>query len=293
MVLLGLLLLLAACERRGYEISASGVAAYVWDNNPMHFGGIVRRDVPVADPTTFVQLSANPAFGRDTRHAFYEAEIIAGANPASFRPLGDSLYSTDDESVFFKAQRIPAADLASFRALADDYAVDAHNTYLRGDVVPGARGVLTKIRNNGYLRDEANQIFYRSCYGCQIKQIDACDGATFDAGVFLREPEAWDRLCVYADAQRLPLTDRASYRYLGDHWSKDKGGVYYFNQRIDAADPATFGLVRSNNDNVVLGSDASGRCWFGTSPAQVSCSADAKPYTDPDVSPASVYAPRR
>ena len=120
MVLLGLLLLLAACERRGYEISASGVAAYVWDNNPMHFGGIVRRDVPVADPTTFVQLSANPAFGRDTRHAFYEAEIIAGANPASFRPLGDSLYSTDDESVFFEAQLITAADLASFRALAVD-----------------------------------------------------------------------------------------------------------------------------------------------------------------------------
>jgi len=292
MVLLGLLLLLAACERRGYEISASGVAAYVWDDNTIHFGGIVRRDVPAADPTTFVQLSADPAFGRDTRHAFYEAQIIAGANPASFRQLGDSLYSTDDESVFFKAQRIPAADLASFRALADDYAVDAHNTYLRGEVVAGVHGMLTEIRSGGYLRDEANQIFYRGCYACPISRIDVCDGATFDAGMFLREPEAWDSLCVYADTKRLPLTDRASFRYLGDHWSKDKGGVYHFNQRIDAADPATFGLVR-NNDGAVLGSDASGRCWYGTSPTQVSCPADAKPYTDPDVSPASVYAPRR
>lgn len=300
-ILLGLLLLLAACERRGYEISVDGVSAYVPDTDPRCFAcAIVHRDVRGADPKTFVQMSADPGFGKDARHAFYEADLIEGARPESFHQLGASKYSADDTAVFFETRRVVEADVASFRAIAgdphyglDDYAIDAHNTYLRGAVVPNARGAMTYIKN-GYLRDEANQIFHRECNACEVSQVDACDGATLDGGEYLRAPEAWDKLCVYADAKRLPLTDRASYRYLGNRWSKDAGGVYYGNQRMDGADPATFNLFTSNDGGLVYGGDASGRCWLGyVDYRAVSCPANAKRYTDPGVSSASVYAPHR
>ncbi|MFS8065533.1 MAG: hypothetical protein ACMG6S_04090, partial [Byssovorax sp.] len=127
----------------------------------------------------------------------------------------------------------------------------------------------------------------------ELNQVDACDGASFVAGIYLKAPEAWDRLCVYADTKRLPLTDRASFRYLGDRWSRDVGGVYYGNQRIDGTDTATFGLVRGDNDGTIYGSDASGRCWLGTYQPLSSCPSNAKPYAYPELAPASAYAPDR
>lgn len=293
-ILIGLLVLLSACsrERHGYEISANGVAAYVVENpQTCLLCRRVLREVTGADPRTFVQLSADPAFGRDALHAFYEDQIIGGASPASFRQLGDTRYSADESAVFFKAQRVAEADIASFRGLSDDYAVDAHNTYLRGSVVEGARGVLTDI-GNGYLRDEANQIFFHGYEAGPLNQIDACDGASFDTGQYLRAPQAWDSQCVYADGVRMPITDRASFRYLGNLWSKDAGGVYFDDQRVDGIDATTFSLVRTR-DRTVYGTDASGRCWLGAYVDNLlaSCPNDARPYIDPDVSPPSEYAP--
>lgn len=289
----GLPLLLAACSPNphGYEISKQGVAAYVVDNPARCIVcRRVRRDV-AADAATFVQLSADPAFGRDDSHAFFEDQIIAGADPASFRPLGASKYSADNHAVFFEADPVAEADVTTFRALFEDFAVDANNTYLRGSVIPGARGALTEIPYNGYLRDEANQIFYQQCMACPISQVDVCDGASFVAGIYLRQPEAWDNLCIYADATRLPLTDRASYRYLGNRWSKDAGSAYYGSERLDGADPATFALVRGDDRDAIFGSDASGRCWYGTQ--STNCPANPRPYTDPTVPPPSTYAPHR
>ncbi len=293
-ILLGLLLLLAACtkERQGYEISATGVATYVWDPRYQCWGCTpVRVDVGSADPKTFVQLSSYPAFGKDALHAFYEDQIIDGADLPSFRQLGNSKYSADKQAAFFEASRVAEADVATFRALFDDFAVDANNTFLRGSVIPGARGALTEIPYNGYLRDETNQIFYQDCLACPISQVDACDGASFVAGIYLRQPEAWDNLCVYADAKRLPLTDRASYRYLGNRWSKDAGGVYFGSDRLDGADPVTFTLVKGDDRDTIFGGDASGRCWYGTRSS--SCPANPKPYTDPTVPPPSAYTPPR
>jgi len=287
---LGLMLLLVGCsgDRHGYEVTGKSVAAYVVDQPDRCFEcRRVLRKV-AADPNTFVQLSADPAFGKDTLHVFFEDRLIASANAATFSQLGDSKYSADGQTVFFEAKRVTEADVTTFRALDDDIAVDANNTYLRGSVIPGARGTLAYIVN-GYLRDETNKIFHRQCLACPITQVDACDGATLHGGQFLRAPQAWDSQCVYHDGKRLPLTNRLSYRYLGGDWSKDSGGVYYGSEKIDGADPSTFNLLEI--DDQIFGNDASGRCWFSDRPAN--CPAGAKPYNDRKVSLASTYSPDR
>ncbi len=151
--------------------------------------------------------------------------------------------------------------------------------------------MLTGI-GNGYLRDEANQVFFHGYEAGPLNQIDACDGATFDTGEYLRAPQAWDNECAYADGQRMPITDRASFRYLGNLWSKDAGGVYFDDRRIDGIEPTTFSLVRAP-DHSIYGTDASGRCWLGgyVDNLLVNCPSGTRPYTDPDVSPPSEYAP--
>jgi hypothetical protein len=103
-----------------YSIEA-GVVAY-------DFYGAETR-LADADPATFKALSQPPHalgpcehegdefYGADRNHVFYKGKVIPGADPASFRPLGEYEYGADQSSVFYQGKKLAGADPASFRIL--------------------------------------------------------------------------------------------------------------------------------------------------------------------------------
>lgn len=108
-------------------------------------------------------------YGADRSHVFYEGAAIAGADPASFRPLAEYEYGEDAKSVFYRGEILPNADPASFRILIwpDDpslkrppgekfsiYAVDARHVWEQGRLMPALDAATFTLLPMNYVRDK-------------------------------------------------------------------------------------------------------------------------------------------
>ena len=258
----------AACGTPGYDVGSRSVTLNDYTGNPLLPGGIVRREIPLADATTFIVLSTEPPYGKDAAYVYFKNEVIAGADTATFRPLGDSHYGADAPNAFFESFVIPGADVATFQPYGYRYASDATHTYHHGRLLEGVRGVVTPLGGERYFKDQTGAIFYWAAghFGNLdpiVWRMDVCDATTFFESVSpMTGAEAQDSACLYVRGMRIPLADRATYHHLGGFWSKDAGGVYFGASRIPDASPSNFQLHRGEHGEV-LGRDSNNRCWRG------------------------------
>jgi hypothetical protein len=102
-------------------------------------------------------LVVGNGFSKDKNHVYNEAEILAGADPATFlifsqdeNSLEEFSYSKDKDHVFFEEKMLPQADLASFTIKGLGYSSDSKNVYYHTLVVKNADPATFKVYEHGY-----------------------------------------------------------------------------------------------------------------------------------------------
>ena len=117
------LMTLVSCSV-GYKNDGNEVTWHTWNEGSGH----TSRHVD-ADPKTFEKLDDD--YGRDKKHAFYEGDIINGADGGSFRVLTKS-YAADNTHVYVSGELIEKADPATFKVHSYYFAEDANDFYWDG-----------------------------------------------------------------------------------------------------------------------------------------------------------------
>lgn len=117
------LMTLVSCSV-GYKNDGKEVTWHTWNEGSGH----TSRHVD-ADPKTFEKLDDD--YGRDKKHAFYEGDIINGADGGSFRVLTKS-YAADNTHVYVSGELIEKADPATFKVHSYYFAEDANDFYWDG-----------------------------------------------------------------------------------------------------------------------------------------------------------------
>lgn len=117
------LMTLVSCSV-GYKNDGKEVTWNTWNEGTGYTSSHVD-----ADPKTFEIL--NDDYGRDKKHAFYEGDIIKGADGGSFRVLTKS-YAADNTHVYVSGELIEKAHPATFKVHSYYFAEDANDFYWDG-----------------------------------------------------------------------------------------------------------------------------------------------------------------
>lgn len=204
--------------------------------------------LPGADSETFVTLSRSPWYGKDKARVYYGPELIAGANPATFRILPEEDYSTDGVSVFYQARRLERADPATIDFSGRPFVTDRTGVFFKSERMSGAVAPVSRLEPGDYARDAAGAVFYLQHLvenGDPIQRyvrLDLCDPPTFE---ILGGGFAADSKCVHFESKQMPQVDRATFELLGMSWAKDRNAVFKFDTRAPGADPSTAEIVVS------------------------------------------------
>ena len=185
------------------------------------------------DPSTYKRL--NKTYALDVNHAYYWDEILEGANPSTFKVLGHH-YATDMHHVWYNDIIIEGADPATFVVQDDDIsdlahealshlAHDAHDYYRRDQPLHVANMGCFRLIDDNWALDSL-QVYYIGIYESEEKKaVPVGDYRTFKA---LNTFYAVDAKCVYYKNNIVEGADPASFAVLkGEyHYAKDKNRVY-------------------------------------------------------------------
>lgn len=89
-----------------------------------------------ADVKTFKVL--NSAVAKDKNHVYYFGEIIPDADPATFKPIGNSIYNRDKSHIWCGSDLLQDADYQTFEVDGTGSAHDKFGTFTfeRRDTIP-------------------------------------------------------------------------------------------------------------------------------------------------------------
>ncbi len=191
-------------------------------------------------PLTIIKSSDDSSgaiFATDGRYVYDNDTMIAGADPLSFKSVGD--YELDDYHAYYEGALMPRADAGSFSALSGEYAVDSVNAYYAGTALANSDISSFKALDSDYATDQSKVYF-------DGQTIAAADSASFK---ILDSDYAIDRSAVYSDGQPIQGADSASFTLLGSGYAKDNNAVYSYGTVIPGADSKTFKLVSGNDSD--------------------------------------------
>ncbi|KEZ04261.1 hypothetical protein GQ57_20265 [Burkholderia sp. MSh2] len=124
-----------------------------------HYDSNLARLVRMPSSAAHALRLAGP-FCTDGFSVWWEAQVLEGADPATFRAIGFS-YAIDRNNVWFQADRIDGADLDSFQNLAGSiYARDGTCVYAYGKVIPDALPDSLRVLNWCEARDDRQLYVY-------------------------------------------------------------------------------------------------------------------------------------
>lgn len=163
-----------------------------------------------ADARTFEII--NSKYAKDKNHFYFGSSIVEHADPETVVLL-DYAYLKDKNNVFYYGALMNDVDFETFETIRTHYAKDKNHVYKGADII-----------------------------------VDA-DPETF---IFMGEintiPEyAVDKNTAFYRGESIPDSEGISFQLLNDHYSKDKGNVYYESIIIEGADSASFELL--DNDS--------------------------------------------
>ncbi len=178
------------------------------------------------DPSTYKRL--NKTYALDVNHVYYSCEILEGADPSTFKALSDD-YATDMHHVWFNGNIIEGAEPATF-VVPDgdisDFAHDAHDYYMGAQPLHVAHMGSFRLIDKNWALDSL-QVYYSGILGGDAfnKTVSVGDYRTFKA---LNEFYAVDSKCVYYKNNIVEGADPASFAVLkGEYYyAKDKNRVY-------------------------------------------------------------------
>jgi DKNYY family len=112
---------------------------YFRDNGALwHYDSNLARLSCMPSPAAHALQLVGP-FCTDGFSVWWEAQVLAGADPATFRAIGSS-YAIDSQQAWFQANQVDGADLGSFQNLEGSvYAQDRKCVYAYGEVILNAQ----------------------------------------------------------------------------------------------------------------------------------------------------------
>lgn len=218
------LMTLVSCSV-GYKNDGKEVTWNTWNEGTGYTSSHVD-----ADPKTFEIL--NDDYGRDKKHAFYEGDIIKGADGGSFRVLTKS-YAADNTHVYVSGELIEKAHPATFKVHSYYFAEDANDFYWDGKALNVRDKSTFKILGSSdswethWAKDKYNGYYLA---GGVITDIDY---ETFHP-IEAKTPDqsgdyAADKHKVFFRDKEVPGADPATFKevdfYIGQdkHWAYNKG----------------------------------------------------------------------
>lgn len=178
------------------------------------------------DPSSYKRLNATYAL--DVNHAYYRFnvsyKILEGADPSTFKVLSED-YATDMHHVWFNGNMIEGADPATF-------------------VLPD-RSIISKIMNFGDISNLAHDAhdYYMRDLPLHVANM----------GSFRQIDSNWalDSLQVYylgidgnAYNKAVSVGDYRTFKVLNEFYAVDAKYVYYKNNIVEGADPASFAVLK-------------------------------------------------
>lgn len=159
-----------------------------------------------ADPVTFEAIFGE-IYAKDKNHVYYNAEIMPGVDPESFKILstveGHIRYVTDSKNIYCpETNEIIPISLSNFEVLNSFYAKNSTQALYKCSVfIPGDTGTLVALKYE-HAKDSQN-VYYEG------------------------------RILMGADPKTYELT-------LNSRYTKDKDTVFYHDRIVQNADPKTF-----------------------------------------------------
>ncbi len=167
------------------------------DKNHVYVNNQLVKD---ADPKTFIPIKGTNYF-RDKKHIFiegeaYKMEILTGADPLTFEPLG-STYSKDERSIYFRTESVPNSDPKTFQSFIKE-----------GDKIL-------------YFRDK--NIVYHFEGGPLLDS----NPETFERLGSVYSGYAHDSRHAYFMNDSISTADFATFKVIGDGYAEDKNYLYF------------------------------------------------------------------
>ncbi len=195
------------------------------------------------DAATFENINQTRYF-RDKNNVYLPKKLIEGADPQTFRVLPgfEDNYAVDRVNVYYDGQLVEGCDVKTHQIIdryrhRDHLAVYVRTKKISDD--PENFSVLSKDGSEGYTKDGKNVY-----WNAQKVSEDAANFEIFPAKY--GKGFARDSKFVYWCADRMDEIDAESFKYLNEHYVKDKNNVYFVfgsgakPRLIKNADAATF-----------------------------------------------------
>ena len=254
----------------GYEVGAQVV--YLSEDRSGQAPTRSQHVVRGADPASFQALThpgydkgpcagRRVEFGRDRRHVFYQATLIAGADPRSFAFI-DANYARDRSAIYANARKLTTR-VAAFRVIQGGYATDGRKHFYQDRVISGPGFELlggAAFADRGYART-STRVYHHG------QVVAAADAGSFE----VYKPEVGitrDQHRVYFNDQAIPGADPKTFEQVHTYTFKDRHGVYTEGRKLPGVNPAT---VRGSEFGTYLIDDQSvfkaGKPLAGRDPA--------------------------
>lgn len=215
------LMTLVSCSV-GYKNDGKEVTWNTWNEGTGYTSSHVD-----ADPKTFEIL--NDDYGRDKKHAFYEGDIINGADGGSFRVLTKS-YAADNTHVYVSGELIEKAHPATFKVHSYYFAEDANDFYWDGKALNVRDKSTFKILGSSdswethWAKDKYNGYYLA---GGVITDIDYETFHPIEAKIPLQSGDyAADKHKVFFMDKEVPGADPVTFKEVDFYIGQDKHRAY-------------------------------------------------------------------
>lgn len=225
---------------------------YAKDSQRVYVNGLV---IEGADPKTF-KILGNMGLSRDD-YAIYRHDDKISNDPENFRIEGN--LNKDSRYVYRYKDTIHGADPATYKAIKGKrgLGVDKDHVFCNNKLMPDSDPRTFRLLGISYWKDKTGVYDNR----CDKLDIDQWTVITLKKQTnFLKDKDH-----IYVDAKIINEADRASFRVLSSAFAKDKKNIFYKERVIRGADRRTFKVIDSyyskdkNNvyyrDTVVKGAD--------------------------------------
>lgn len=224
-----------------------------------------------ADPATFAPFNEEDGIGRsdyarDREKVFARGKTILGADPATFKFVGQShFYQKDNNRVYYNGRVLESADPGTFETLktADgkptEFYRDRTAVYFGDRPMPLLKGATARLVGRNVVADDQNAVFYNQpLEGVDVKTLRAHPDS---------ESVALDKVSVFYEGIRVPGADPTTFKPLERSYAKDARRVYHFSQKkisvVEGADAPTFEVTSYDSATGTEAKDKSARYMEG------------------------------
>lgn len=243
--------LLACWTLETMDAATFATRAYGWAVDGAH-AYCAGEAVPDADPETLNPLTRRLA--SDGKRVFAGRRVIDGADAATFRAL-DEHFGVDAKRAYFAdviTNVIEVADRDTFRSLGDDFAEDHQYVYWHDNVLAGVAPQTMRPLSERFACTDTQVLYFYSgihgtrrisgeLHGTKPIVLEGADPTTFrDVG----DLSGADAKRAWHHSARVGLRGEASrFESIGVRLARDDVAVYYENEVVPGAKPATFAIV--------------------------------------------------